>query len=614
MSTPQIQLSTVVMHHPARRAVLPGVLDSCADLAPVVVTDPDPDGPPSPLRTAKVAWAAIPPGTTHHLVLQDDVRAVPLVGDALRAAVAAHPDRGIALYVHWHNLPNAYYVRRAVAAGSPWAPVCPTWVPTTGLVLPADTARDLAAYLRSFPDELRHDDDVITRFVAEHGVRVLATVPHLVDHVGDASVAGNDEDGHRHAAVFTGRPVRVGTWTAARSTVAGLVARNETRAATDHSVHVHDSECRIVLNRPGSGELLEHPFGWYWYDWCAVLGVDPDRVLAGCAAPVADAAGRGVPPRLGVEAWAAGYLLGRDVASLPATAPADPELLAAASRTLMRAGPAEPDRPVVTAHADVLGALAEAGLAVGRADGPPDQVHPPGSGPAAPEGDLAAVVRGMAVRDAAAHLMLSSYDVLTRIRVDPVPCPWCGARPRRDLAWQPPLRAWEPGIDWAPESAGAPVLALLACERVTVRSLLPVCVAVHRLPHARAARFSTRGAALARSPDLPRRDSLAAVRLVDAGERWVDLLLAGADQGPVDGPLVIPGVTRSVPDVANHPDPAGTAAAVGSVGAPHFLVPHRLCDELDTANRGYRAIRFDAVRAALGTGEHRIYARRDRAR
>lgn len=608
MSVPRIRISTVVMHHPARQAALPALLESCADLDPVVVTDPDPEGPPSPLRTAKVAWAAVPHWATHHLVLQDDVHAVPAVGEALRSAVAARADCGIALYVHWHNLPNSYYVRRAVAAGASWAPVCPTWVPTTGLLLPADTARDLAAYLSSFPDELRHDDDVITRFVGAQGIRVLATVPHLVDHVGDASVAGNDEDGHRHAAVFTGRRVDAGTWAEARSTVADLVARNETRTATDHSVHVHDSECRVVLTRPGSGEALEHPFGWYWYDWSAVLGVDADRVLAGCAAPVADAAGRGVPPRLGVEVWAAGYLLGRDVASLPATAPADPELLAAALRSLVRAGPAGPDRPVVAAHADVLSGLAGAGLAAGRADGPPVADGPLDSPAAA--GEFASLVRRMAVRDAEAHLMLSSYDVLTRIRVEPVPCPWCGSRPRPDRAWQPPLRAWEPGMDWAPESAGRPTLSVLACERVTVRSLLPVCAAVHRHPATRDARFSTRGAALAESPGHLQGNPLAALRLLDAGERWVDLLLACAEQEPVGEPLIVPGVTRSVPDAADHADPKGTSAAIASVRAPHFLVPHRLSGELDTANGMYRTVRLETVRSALGVEEHHIYDRR----
>ncbi|AJC53647.1 hypothetical protein GZL_01043 [Streptomyces sp. 769] len=58
----------MVMHHPRRAGVLPGLLEACAPFPVRVAEDPEPDGPPSPLRTAKRAWAAVGE-TTHHVVI-----------------------------------------------------------------------------------------------------------------------------------------------------------------------------------------------------------------------------------------------------------------------------------------------------------------------------------------------------------------------------------------------------------------------------------------------------------------------------------------------------------------------------------------------------------------
>jgi hypothetical protein len=323
---------------------------------------------------------------------------------------------------------------------------------------------------------------------------------------------------------------------------------------------------------------------------------------------VTSAAARGVPPRLGIEVWAAGYLLGRDVASVGPARTADPELLRAAVLTSIRAGMTGADR--APALRPALTELAAAGVARGRAAGPPDPDPLPAG--AHPDHD---VVARMAARDAAAHLLLSSYDVVVRLRTEVLACPWCGADRQEDRLedrpWQPPLRGWEAGLDWAPESAGAPVPTVLGCERLTVRGLLALAVAAHRSPRLRAARFSSRaaevvrrlGSRAARAPESAVLDALAGV---DAAESWVDRLLAGEDPaGP--GPLVVPGLTRAHPAEADRPDPAGTGAAFDSVAAPGLLLPHAHGRALAVLDRQYRAARFDAVRAALGTGTHPGY-------
>ncbi|SDZ35237.1 hypothetical protein SAMN05421504_11395 [Amycolatopsis xylanica] len=300
-----VQLSVAIMHHPSRADRIGELVRSCAPLAARVVTDPDPGGPPSPLRTAKKAWAAIEPGATHHLVLQDDIHLMPGFGHQLPQAVAAQPSAALTLYVNWHSTPNSYFVRRAVESGSAWAPLFPGFVPTLGLVLPVDEARALAGYLETVPDDVRHDDRAIATFVADRAIPVLAAVPHLLEHGTLSSVAGNELDGERHAAVFTDTSLPSGYWETSSSVLGELADRAAHRRSGDFAVEFHNSETRLRFARPGAGEHIWHPFGWYWHDWCDLVGVDRDDIAGTCP----------LPTRLGMEIWAAGYLLGADTAN-----------------------------------------------------------------------------------------------------------------------------------------------------------------------------------------------------------------------------------------------------------------------------------------------------------
>ncbi|MFI9747069.1 hypothetical protein [Streptomyces sp. NPDC052494] len=279
------------------------------------------------MRTAKLAWAAIEPGATHHVVFQDDIHPVAEIADDLLAAVAARPDHGISLYVNWNSPQNSYLVRRSAALGSPWAPLSPReYTPTLGLVLPAGAAADLAAYLSTLPDHLRDDDEMVTLFCRGAGIPVVAAVPHLLDHGGDRSLAGNDSHGSRHATVFgTERSLGRGHWTP-EATAAELHARQPGSGPGPHyTVELTDSTCRIRFVLPGGEEPVEHPLGWYWHDWCALLGVDRDRVAGSWRAavsPPSPLAGAGAfapsgdHAALGLELWAACYLLGADAAGL----------------------------------------------------------------------------------------------------------------------------------------------------------------------------------------------------------------------------------------------------------------------------------------------------------
>ncbi|MGV9380415.1 hypothetical protein ACWDRB_31670 [Nonomuraea sp. NPDC003707] len=307
-----ITLSVAIMHHPARRDALPALLAACDPLPVRVVEDPDPGGPPSPLRTAKRAWAAVAEGATHHVVLQDD--AVPVHGFAgqLARAVAARPGDGVTLSVQQTSPRNSYAVRRAALAGQAWAPMSVVeWTSTLGLALPAADARALAAYFSGFPDELLEDDDFVTPFCVARGLRVFATVPNLVEHAGLPSLSGYEAEGHRPVTVYDPRwPIPQDHWSdPARGPAPALVETGR----GDVAVELRESRCGLRFFRPGTDEPLEHPYTWDWHDWAALAGFDGERVVSAWERAVAAAERRADPihsPCLTLEVWAASFLTG----------------------------------------------------------------------------------------------------------------------------------------------------------------------------------------------------------------------------------------------------------------------------------------------------------------
>ncbi len=368
--TADIRIGTVIMHHPRRAERIPGLLRACAPLPAQVVADPEPDGIPSPLRTAKRAWAAVAPDATHHLVLQDDITLVSCFAQHLYRAVAARPRHAISLYSHWDSPQNSYLVRRAAMVGAPFAPLSRfEWTPTQGLVLPVDWARELAAYLADIPDEVKDDDEMVVNFCRERGIPVLATVPHLVDHRNDQTIVGHP--GTFHASVFLpDPPLDVEHWRGSPLGEQRLAALCQDEPPRGYTVELRDSRCRIRFLRPGTGEPVEHHYGWYWRDWCALVGVDTGRLLDECASYLATrlavpvAAGE-LDAGLLAEVWAAGYLLGADAATVaaePAMLPHTRALLSrAAVASWMRCGLARRDLLAHTVEQRQV--LVEVGLA-----------------------------------------------------------------------------------------------------------------------------------------------------------------------------------------------------------------------------------------------------------
>ena len=196
-----VLLSCAIMAHPKRSRTAHRLADSLPGLSPRVVLDPEPDGPPATLRTARAAWAAVPPNATHHLVLQDDSVPVAGMADTLVGLLSTHPELPVALFCEWGSGTGSM-ARWASMGGFGLAECVDAFVPTVGLVLPAATASALVGAIDS-RDPAEADDEVIARFLEGEGRSAFVTVPNLVQHDGDRSLVGNDHAmGARRSALL----------------------------------------------------------------------------------------------------------------------------------------------------------------------------------------------------------------------------------------------------------------------------------------------------------------------------------------------------------------------------------------------------------------------------
>ena len=330
-----------VMTHPNRTDRARLLVAESAGLLELV-TDPDPTGPPAALRTALRAWSSVPAGSTHHLVLHDDMVLSEGFFDRVRRAVEAAPDAALALFSFW-NSRNGAAVRLGALAGARWVPAMNEYTPCTALVLPREIALGYAGYVRAEQEstgETWPEDVYMYRYLRSAGVPVLVAVPNLAEHEDLSSLSGNNFQGLRRSACFV-----------------------ETDPETDEDVK---------LDRPPAV-----PFFKYGQAQCAVpvantgrwLNIPCEDYLSGLGVDIAalrEQLPRGIDPVLAWPLWLTAYALGVvSEMSVPVGKP-DAAVLDAALATLAPGGlchsPAAPDLgPAATW-------LARAGLERGRGD------------------------------------------------------------------------------------------------------------------------------------------------------------------------------------------------------------------------------------------------------
>jgi hypothetical protein len=193
-----IRLSAAIMTHPSRSAWAEQLRSTCPELGLVVVTDPDPTGPPATLRTARLAWQSVSDEATHHLVFQDDVIMCPGFVERLVAAILGRPSDALSLFCEWAGR-SANVVRLAALTGHCYAEAVEPYVPSPALVLPADVARGFVGWVDDNATATDPDDVVMLRYLTAIGVRNLVTAPNLVDHDIVPSLMGNSSQGARRA-------------------------------------------------------------------------------------------------------------------------------------------------------------------------------------------------------------------------------------------------------------------------------------------------------------------------------------------------------------------------------------------------------------------------------
>jgi hypothetical protein len=198
-----INLSTVVMTHPSRRAGAARVAAAYGS-GSTIVLDPEPDAAPSTLRTSRAAWAAADPDATHHLVLQDDIELVPGFADHVRQAVAHLPQAGLAFFTEWGSR-TADMLRVAAITGMTWTECVDRYIPTQAVVLPTALARSFAIYAADLPPDTP-DDNALMAHLRSHDVPALVKVSNLVEHLDLPSTVGNHWMGQRRAACYLPTP------------------------------------------------------------------------------------------------------------------------------------------------------------------------------------------------------------------------------------------------------------------------------------------------------------------------------------------------------------------------------------------------------------------------
>lgn len=162
-------------------------------LDPIVYEDPDPDGIPNPWRTYRYALERFPAGASHLVLMQDDSEPVPKFAEAIERAVAARPDDPIVLCVTAQANVNARRLVAACAADEPFFTCDPQqWIPVIGIVWPAARAQgflewvDEAGYGEGGSKRRKADDWIVGEWQRQRGVRIVGTVPNLLEHPDDA--------------------------------------------------------------------------------------------------------------------------------------------------------------------------------------------------------------------------------------------------------------------------------------------------------------------------------------------------------------------------------------------------------------------------------------------
>ncbi|MFD7920622.1 NAD-dependent epimerase/dehydratase family protein [Streptomyces sp. NPDC059740] len=300
-----VTLTGAVMTHPRRTQAAEALAATDPAGRIRVVTDPDPSGPPTALRTADPSWSCVGEDATHHLVLQDDVLPAEGFFAYVEKVAAAVPDEAVAFYEGWEGR-NSGVVRLGALTGAQWAYAVDEHVPSLALMLPAHAARGYAAFAAAHGGGWPYDV-VIQRYLASLGIPVRLAVPSTVDHDDVPSIAGNSTHGWRRATFYSARAEAPSTYDCATFPVVPFYQYGEAKCAVRYGGEVEYTETERHLRRIGLAESSR-------------------RAYEATARP-------GLPEEVCHQVWLTGFATGAAVEDLKAPDP-DPAVLAAVMESL----------------------------------------------------------------------------------------------------------------------------------------------------------------------------------------------------------------------------------------------------------------------------------------
>lgn len=325
-------LSGSVLTHPARGDAASRVVSQAPPDALSVVTDPDPAGPPTVIRTALAAWESIPSLATHHLIVQDDMLLAGRLFERARMAIEAMPQAALALFSLWDSR-NGAAVRLGALSGARWVGAVNEYTPCAALILPRAVAAGYVDYVRRHP-RTWPEDILMYRYLRSVNVPCLVSVPNLAEHEDGPSIAGNSFRGPRRSACFLQSDRPGGE----NRRLTGLTAVPFFKNGVAQCV------VRIEGATPARWLHLET------FDYLSGLGV-PSRHLQ----PRLGRQTGGIAPSVVNGTWLTAFAMG--MATGNATRDADPDAVAEALRTI-GAGGMSHDSPA-RRISEVQGALAE---------------------------------------------------------------------------------------------------------------------------------------------------------------------------------------------------------------------------------------------------------------
>lgn len=151
----------------------------------------------NPLHTAIKAWnQEFTSDITHRVLLQDDIELCKDFIDICNRIVKTHPDKVIALFpfdtinIDFEINETPFYDLKILSGA--------------GIICPTIYIESFVKYANEFPYKDK-DNWTLYYFCKKNNIRMIQTVPALIQHIGDFSLYENLYDETRRTPVFSGQ-------------------------------------------------------------------------------------------------------------------------------------------------------------------------------------------------------------------------------------------------------------------------------------------------------------------------------------------------------------------------------------------------------------------------